>query len=265
MKKISIAITIVAMMFLITTTSFALSPTPSPTLKVTPTAKPKENPTPVDTEIEKIKDLVASKVAELKLVDKRAILGTVKTSSNTQIALNDDNGKERQVDIDELTKFESDSDQSFGISDIKNGDTLSVIGLYNKDTRRLLARFVSKEKSVPLNLEGVVASKDTKEFTLVLVAEDGKKKTINIDTSTKTSSYDKGESTKSGFSKIQVDQRIIAVGFADPKIKDQVNASRVIVFAAIPASSLMKKFESVSSSVAPVSSGSAGKIQPITK
>ena len=261
MKRILI-LTVALITFLcIPIHSFAITITPTP--KITPKATPQI--TSQESEVEKIKDLVASKVAQLKLVDKRAILGTVKSASNTQITLTG-NGTERIVDIDELTKFQTDDeDKSFGISDIKAGNMISVIGLYNKDTKRLLARFVELATNIPQNLDGVVAAIDLKEFTLVLITDSGSKKTISVESSTKTTSYEDGVSKKSGFSKIEVGQRLIAVGFADPKIKDQINASRIIQFVTLPPSDQMKKLQSAANENVPVSSGSAGKVQPIIK
>ncbi len=245
----------------------AVTPTPKPTDKpgvtVAPTARPDISQ---EAEVNKIKDLVASRVAELKLVDKRGIIGNVKSASNTEMTVTDYKGQEIQIDIDELTKFESDStNATFGISDIKTGDTLSIIGLYNKESKRLLARFVSEAKNIPLNLEGGILSKDAANFTITIITSDGKKKAINIESSTKTSSYDKDGLTKSGFTKIDTGEFVIVVGFADPKIKDQINASRVIHFPTLSLSSIIKKFIDIENENIPVSTGSAGKIQPIVK
>lgn len=217
----------------------ALSPTPSdisPTKKTTSTPAPTQND-----QIEKIKDLVASRVAELKLVDKRGIVGHVKNSTNSQIILSGSDDKQIMVDIDELTKFVSKSRESFGISDIKNGDFLSIIGLYNKQTEKLLARFTQVASNIPQNIEGVVTLKDISEFTLAITTGEGDKNTINIETSTKTSSYNNGQTTKSGFSKITAGQRIIVVGFADKNDDKTINASRVIHFPNLELSPELKK------------------------
>lgn len=242
--------------------SFALSPTP--TKKTTPTPKITEESREID-RIEKIKDLVASKVAELKLVDKRGLIGSVKSSANTQITLEDDKNHARLVDIDELTKFDGSGKESFGISDIKEGDFLSLIGLYNKDSKRLLARFISKASNVPVNIEAVVIKKDKEEFTLSVVTTEGRKKTINIETSTKTVSFEDGKTVKSGFSKIEEGHRLIIVGFEDSKEKDAINASRVIYLPDLSLSSALKRYSVFTGDEAPESTGSAGKVKPITR
>jgi len=104
-------------------------------------------PTPttesLETQINDLKDKIASRVAELKLVEKKGIIGTVTDSSDTQITLSDLSTNIRFVDVDELTKFSSSLSKSFGISDVEKGQTLGVLGLYNKQSRRILAREVN--------------------------------------------------------------------------------------------------------------------------
>lgn len=231
MKNTSLSFTTFITIIIIMTTwagqVAAVSPTPSPT--------------PQDTQIEKIKDLVASRVAELKLVDKKGAVGKVKSASNSQITLINSRNLQVIVDIDELTKFDGASTKSYGISDIKSGDTLSVIGLFNKQTEKLLARFVTPASNIPQNIEGVVTSKNAKDFSLTIGTVDGKKIVINIETSTKTALFEEGETIKSGFSKIKTSERVIVVGFFDKTSKDQINAARVIHFPSLALSNELKK------------------------
>ena len=268
MKRI-LTILIITLMFLVNGAfSYAVtSPSPTPTkTQAKPTITPVVTDDADQEKLEKIKDLIASEAARRNLVDRRGIIGTVKSTTNTQIKLVDNKNKERQIDIDELTKFEGGSDEdSFGISDIKQGDVLSSIGLYYKESGRLLARFISRATNIPQNIEGIVASKDAKNFTIDVVGDDGKRKTVSIETSTKTVSYEDGESVKAGFSKILPELRVIVVGFMDPKIKDQLNASRIIVLVSIPPTNKMKQFANTLNQDVPVSTGSAGKVAPIIK
>ena len=241
----------------------ATTPTPSPTsAKTTPEADEIER-------IQKIKQLVASKVAELKLVEKRGILGVVKETTTTQITLEDDNGDTRIVDIDELTKFQQESDnKSFGISDIQVGQELSIIGLYNKETQRILARFLSKANNVPGTISGLITDKDTKNFNLTIITENKTQKIIDISTATKIYSYDKDNGmVKAGFSKVETGLRVYAVGFDDLKIKNQLNASRVIFFKDLPpsASMIKAKDQLTAEQQTQSSTGSAKKLQQITK
>ncbi len=265
MKKLNILLLVFLSLTLITHNVFAQ--TVVPTKKVTPTITPKvtEESKEIDT-IEKIKDLVASKVAELNLVEKRGIVGNVKEKTNTQITITDSRGAQRIIEIDELTKFEATSDKDdFGISDVTAGDTLSFIGLYNKDTERLLARFISVADNIPVTTSGLVIKKDPEEFLITIVTNDGKKKDVSIETSTKTQSFEEDEPLKSGFTKIEIGERVLVVGFNDLKIDNQINASRVVHFIKLPASAKMRELEKQAIEDVPVSSGSAGKLAPITR
>lgn len=244
MKKFVLILLLLCSIALTTNIVFAETPTPtddntSPTSKPTPTSA---STTPKDTQIEKIKDLVASHVAELDLVDHRGLIGYVKSTTNTQITATDEKNLQIKVDIDELTKFNSPDDKStFGISDIKASDLLSMVGLYNKQTEKLLARFVEVASNIPQNVEGVVLDKNTTDFKIDVATSDGKKAIVNVETSTKTSSYEDGATAKSGFSKIENGQRVIVVGFADKTEKDQINASRILVLPQMKLSDELKK------------------------
>ena len=193
-------------------------------------------------QIEKIKDLVASRVAELKLVEKRGILGKVFSATSTQITLTDSKKRKRIIDIDEITKFSDPADKPFGVSDIKQGNMLGIKGLFNKSSDRLLARSVEKVTSIPEYFEGAVVGLDKINFQLKAVDENGNKRVIDIVTSTKTNSFTTdGGQIKSGFSKIAVGERIFAAGFPDAKVKDQLNATRVTHFPELPLSVKMKR------------------------
>jgi hypothetical protein len=244
MKKIFLIIlSVVSCQLLVVSLVFAQSPTA--TGNTTPTPKATATPastTPKDTQVEKIKDLVASRVAELKLVDKKGLVGYVKSTTNTQIVITDSHGKEIKIDIDELTKFTSPTDkETFGISDVKKGDLLSLIGLFNKQTERLLARFVEVASNIPQNIDGVVVAIDDDNFTIDVADAAGKVRKVNIETSTKTFVFEEGDTVKSGFSKIETGERIIVVGFDDKNEKDQINASRITRLADIELSPELKK------------------------
>ena len=192
--------------------------------------------------IEKIKDLVASRVAELKLVDKVGILGSVTDTNTTSVTINDDSNTSTDIDIDELTKFSDSADSKFGVSDIKKNDTVAAIGLYNKDTKRLLARTITKMHSLPVFFEGIITEKDTKNYTVTAIDASGKSRILNIDTSTKMQTFASGDdgTSKGGFSKITIGQRVFAAGFNDLKDATILNVSRLIYFADLAASVEMK-------------------------
>lgn len=205
--------------------------TPSATSSAAPTEEENQK------QIERIKDIVASRVAELKLVEKRGILGTVESTTNTQITVVDGKKSKRIIDIDEITEFNDPNNEDFGISDAKKGNMLGVIGLLNKETNHILARYVVIIDTVPVRIEGVIKNVDRRSFVVTVVDEKGKEQKIDIDTSTKVNVFDDADNlVKSGFSKIQNGERVFASGFIDPKDETLLNAGRFIHFVSVPPS-----------------------------
>lgn len=238
MKKISITIISIAIL---------LSPTIVRAQTATPTITPKITSSPTSigdsSQIEKIKDLVASRVAELKLVEKRGILGTVSSTTSTSVTLVDLNNKRKIVDIDEITKFSDPESKEYGISDIKKGNVIGVIGLLNKGSDHLLARVISTVSTIPTYFDGIITNVDRRNFVITAVDEDGNKKLLDIETSTKLFSYTKEtEEIKSGFSKITPGERIYAAGFPDSKVANQINIDRLTHYPELVPSSKMKRF-----------------------
>ncbi|HRN96316.1 MAG TPA: hypothetical protein PLD54_02625 [Candidatus Levybacteria bacterium] len=183
--------------------------------------------------IEKIKEMVADKVSKLNLVEKRGFVGVVQDTSNTQITVQDIHGKKRFVDIDELTKFQDSigSSKTFGISDITKGNRLAFVGNYNKDTERLLARFVTKTVSIPEYVQGTVTEVDDDEFTITVTTQKNEKKMVDVERSTTTKVYDSEEGVqKSGFSQIEVGEKILVVGFPNEDDTTRLSASRILHF-----------------------------------
>lgn len=236
----------------------------------TPTEEPEAaQPTAIPTSnspINQLKDRIASRVAELKLVERRGIIGTATEVTQTQITITDLAGNTRYVDVDELTKFASPSAKdSFGISDITKGTKLGVLGLFNKQSRRILSRFVDVA-ILPTTLHGVVTSVDTDNFVVMVTGLDGKTTPVDIENLTKTTSYDKtGTATKSGFSKIKTNERVIIVGYQDKQDPKRLIASRILLFPELPKDPRIQTAAAPTAEEAPVSTGSGKKLTPLTR
>lgn len=197
--------------FGVTQTSHAQTATP----KAEPTqAEESEDESTLSDQINDLKDKIASRVASLKLVDKRGIIGTVTEVKDTQITITDPQQKKRIIDIDEITKFSSPSAKStFGISDINVGSEVSVIGLYNKQSRRILGRFV-ETITKPIFITGVISEKNEKEFTISVLTNNDMTTTIDIERLTKTNTYsDEDEIVKAGFTQLEVGDRVVVTGY----------------------------------------------------
>lgn len=242
--------------------SFAVIKSPAPT----PTPTPGNN---LEQQISNLRDKIASRVAQLKLVDKRGIIGTVSDVTQTQITLTDQDGNTRFVDVDELTKFSSPSAKaSFGISDIKKGATVGVLGLYNKESRRILARFVDV-LILPVYVSGAVTDIDAKNYSLTLLTANKNIYSVDIENITKTLSFDGTSSlVKSGFSKIEQAERITIIGFPDIANPKHIIASRILIFPTLPIDpriTVVKPQDLQLQGTVVPATGSGRKLTPITR
>lgn len=187
----------------------------------------------INEKVDELKDKVASRVAELNLVEKRGIVGVVEKVEGNQITINDLKNNTRIIDTDELTKFSSEDNSSFDISDLKKGSQISILGIYNKDSQRLLARFVN-DITIPVFINGVISQANEEDFTLTVVTVDGTKYLIDIERVSKTFSYVDGDLETSGFSKITSGENVVLSGFKNTKEKNRITASRLIYFPGVP-------------------------------
>lgn len=196
-------------------------------------------PTPAD-KAQEIRDQlitnIASRVAQLKLVEKRGIIGKVTNTTNTQITIVDLQNNTRFIDVDELTKFSSITTKgTYGISDVGKGSTIGILGLYNKESRRILARFIN-ETTTPFIIHGGVSAIDNENYSIEITTEEGISITVEVENLTRTYSYAQAAGyTKSGFSKIKENYNVIATGVLDLKDQKKMTATRILIFPEIPA------------------------------
>ncbi|MEK7571302.1 MAG: hypothetical protein AAB553_03425 [Patescibacteria group bacterium] len=188
----------------------------------------------LDSQISNLKEKIASRVSELNLVEKRGIIGTVEEVSGNQITIIDIENKKRFIDVDELTKFTSSGAGAFGLSDIKKGTKISALGLYNKQSRHLLARFIRLSID-PTIITGAIAAIDKKNFVITIKTPENKEQKIDVSTITKIYEYSAEDLVKAGFSKLTVGQRIIAIGFPDKTDPSLIVTSRLTFFPELPA------------------------------
>lgn len=203
--------------------------TPSDTAKMTPSPT---GGTSLLNQINSLKDKIASKVAELNLVEKRGVIGTVSEVTSTQITILDLQDEKRFIDVDEITKFSAeDEEDDFGISDLKQGTVISVLGLYNKESRRLLARFVNTME-LPVHVVGTIKEIDRPGFTITVEDANKKQYIIDIENYTKSNSYSvlDTDPTRIGFSKISQDEKVMIIGTPNKTEKNRLHANRILVF-----------------------------------
>jgi Na+-transporting methylmalonyl-CoA/oxaloacetate decarboxylase gamma subunit len=261
MKQLFTFLLFIIVFVMIVSSVSAQTTTPEVTKKPTITQKSTDK---LNTQINNLKDRIASRVAELQLVEKRGAVGTVTEASSSQMTITDTSDKSIIVDVDEITKFESlANDEDFGISDIKKGMKISVVGNYNKQSKRILARYVD-ETNVPIYVKGMVASVDDDEGTLTVATEKDRTVTVDVETVTKTSEYADGDIAKSGFSQIEVGDRVAVQGYPDKKDNSRVVATRVLLFPGLPKNpKIVVPGEKLLDDEPVTSTGSGKKLTPV--
>lgn len=256
MNKITITTFFATFALMILSVSAFAAATPTPTATVSQSEQ----------QIDNLKDRIASRVAQLNLVEKKSFIGKVNDVSETQLTITDLSSNNQIIDVDELTKFSAPNSKStFGISDITKGQTVGIIGLYNKDSHRLLARWVDV-MDLPLVFSGGILTIDKDAYTFTLATLNNQSVSIDVENITKTSVYTKtGGSVKAGFSKLAVGQRVMVVGFTDSKNKNLIVASRILLFPDLPVNPKITLINPTD--IAPItpSTGSGKTLQPITK
>lgn len=200
----------------------------TPTPEISPTISSSEKNESLVDQINELKDKVASRVAQLKLVEKRGAVGVVDAATDTRITMTNGDGDILIVDVDEITKFSSPSAKgTFGISDLQKGSTVSVIGLYNKESKHILARFVTAF-TLPTFLSGTVKDVSKEDFTITVTGPENVDTIVDIETTTKINTYEDGEVVRSGFTKIAAGDRVEIVGYADKKEKNRITGSYIL-------------------------------------
>lgn len=230
-KSLFIGISFITFLFLVVPV-YAVTSTPSATIKPT---KASDTQSSVADQINQLKDRIASRVAQLKLVERRGVIGIVTQVSDTQLTMTDLQNNTRIIDVDELTKFASPSAKgSFGISDITKGEEIGVLGLYNKQSRKILARFIDVLVT-PVIVNGAVVALDENEYVITIVTEAKKQYTVDVETTTKTNTYTQEAGlTKAGFSKIKIGERIRVSGYPSTKDNTNISATRILLFPELP-------------------------------
>jgi hypothetical protein len=226
-------LTIIIIFFFAASHVFGATPTDTPTIILFPTEESKASS--LTDQINDLKNKIASRVAELNLVDKRGIVGTVKEVKSTQITIVDPQEKTRIIDIDGITKFSSPSAKStFGISDVTPGSHLSVIGLYNKQSRRILARFV-ESATPPIFINGVINEVNKVDFTFSVINANSTTTIVDVENITRTNTYTAiDDMVKTGFTKISTGDRVIVTGYPNKSEKNRVTGVRVLLLPEAP-------------------------------
>lgn len=200
----------------------ALESSPS---AVTPTAG-------ANNQLEELKVRLATKVAELRSVVKRAMFGSVKSVSLTSATV-ETKVKDIKIELtDDVTVSQVVSGKRINV-DIENleaSDAVTVFGTYDETLDLLKAQYIFIESTTTVTrVNGVVADVDSEDFVITVNTPEGRSVPVDFEKTTKTTSWSVGGGiVKGGFSKIAVGDTVHIIGTPDPKIDNRLSATRIL-------------------------------------
>lgn len=181
--------------------------------------------------LDDLKERLATKVAELRTTEKRAMFGSVKSITLTTLVL-ETKIKDVKIELpDEIAVYQylKGKRTKLAIDDAAKGDIVTVYGDYDTTLELLKGTYVLIQKASPIRVSGVVDGIDRSDYSLNLKTGTGQTYTIDIETTTKISRWDKtNKFTKSGFSKMVAGETIHVVGTAVPKKENRISAVKIL-------------------------------------
>ncbi|GEM_PF-533931 len=211
--------------FLYTVPIYAAIATPSaqPSKEASDSARKKQ--------IENLKDRLATKVAELRQIQKRAIFGTVKDISIATLTIET---KTKNIKIernDDIQVFQVLKGKRTKLSteDIDKGDFVVIFGDYDATLDILKAKIIFIQPVPLTRVWGKIKDINTKDFTVTITTKDQQDIVIDIEKSTKVSAWSKNQGIgKSGFSKITKGDTLHILGSIVPKKENRISADRIL-------------------------------------
>lgn len=182
--------------------------------------------------LDELKVRLATKVAELRTVVKRAMYGSVKSVSLTSLTI-ETKTKDIKIELTDdvsVTQLLNGKRTVLTTENIDANDVLTVFGTYDETLDLLKAQYIFIENSVQLeHLAGTIANVDSEDFVLTLNTPEGRSVEIDIEKTTKTTLWAQNTGiVKGGFSKITVGDTVHVVGTLVPKTENRIRAARIL-------------------------------------
>lgn len=177
--------------------------------------------------IRQLKERVATKVAELKKTGKKAYFGEISKILSTSIFLTTKRG-EAVVTTSEDTEIFSISlgkKKSLSLRDLSEGQEMLALGISLEE--ELPAKIIIVKK-MPLIVGGKVTDVDQKEGTLTIKTPKNSQFVIDYEKTTQSKIFEAGTLVKSGFSKININDRVHIVA-AENEEENRLTALRILV------------------------------------
>ncbi|MBI3620367.1 hypothetical protein HY214_04475 [Candidatus Roizmanbacteria bacterium] len=189
-----------------------------------------------DKEIAKFKDKVATKVAELRQKNNRAVAGTVVSAKTGVFKIKTPDTSEYEIKTDDsLTKYfqiAGTQKKEIKLDEIKTGAYIIVNGVIND--RAITANAVFVDEFIYVN-SGKITEVNKDDFTVKVITNDKDTVTLDIESSTRQQiiNIKSLEIERVGFSKVKEGDTIHFVARHNPDQKDN-NRYTVAKFIVIP-------------------------------
>ena len=197
------------------------------------TAPAKQDLAPRDNQkqINDLKDRLATKVAELRQLQRKAIFGTVKAVS-TSTATIETKTKDVKIELTDdikIAQIIKGTRTKLTADNLDKGDQVAVFGEFDATLDLLKAKVIFIQAAPTQRIAGMVTDTSKADFTLTVKTPEGKNYIVDIETVTKIAVWtaDKGI-TKGGFSKITVGDTVHVAGSLVPKKDNRMSASRIL-------------------------------------
>ncbi len=212
----------------------ALAATPPPTpadAEISPTI------TTIDKlkKIEILKEKIATKVAELRKMEKGGVFGEVKSVNDTSITIIS-KSKDLNISIAEDTVFfnlkdgvKSDPLDSKQAKKLKPGEHIASLGYFDSTGTSLSTKYIYIFNP-RVRLTGKITDKDLTNYT-VSVKEPTGNTLVDIETYTRIYTFSKKDGlVKGGFSKLKENDIVHIFATVNPKEDDRVSGNKIISF-----------------------------------
>jgi len=198
------------------------------------TASPSATATPIkNKQVEDLKERLATKVAQLRQTERRALYGTVKTVTISTLTV-ETATKDIKIELtDDIAVFQTLKGKrtTLTIENVEKGDVISVFGDWDTAVEVLKAKviFIHSAGDALERVIGTITETKKTDYTITLKTKDEQTYTVDFETATKTNvwSNDKGIE-KGGFSKLLPGEIIIVTGTAVPKKENRISALRIL-------------------------------------
>jgi len=198
------------------------------------TASPSATATPVkNQQVEDLKERLATKVAQLRQSERRAIYGTVKATTISTLTI-ETASKDIKIELtDDIKVFQmlKGKRTALTVEDVAKEDMISVFGDWDTTVEVLKAKviFIHSTSDVMVRVVGTISEAKKADYTITTTTKDDKTYTVDFETLTKTNVWSKEKGVeKGGFSKLIPGDTILIVGTAVPKKENRISALRIL-------------------------------------